>query len=134
MARGRIVRIGLALAALAVGAWYWVGTSAGARLRVENYPQVRGGLSLTEVEELLGGPPGNYGRYAYGSAMMTCEGYSVPPGSVERIWCDDAARFEIYFDTQGRVVGLHQRARYEQFPSGGLLTELLGRVSRLLGL
>ena len=84
-----------------------------ARLATENFALVKNGLTQTEVEALLGGPPGNFGRYANGG-FMTLEGYLSPPGSIELIWCDDNNRFEIYFDQQKRVVGYHRRAGYSQ--------------------
>jgi hypothetical protein len=92
-----------------------------ARLHVENFSRIANGMSQTEVEELLGGPPGNYGRHARGGYMMTMEGYIAPTNAVERVWCDDAHRFEIYFDNQNRVAGRHQRAGYEQFAGESLL-------------
>jgi hypothetical protein len=55
-----------------------------------------------------------------------------PPGSVERIWCDDSTRFEIYFDAQGRVVGHHERAGYQQAPPDG--KQLWRMARRQLGL
>lgn len=85
MAKRRMLLVGLTVAVVAVGVWSLGGSPTGPRLRVENYPEVRVGLSQAEVEELLGGPPGNYGRYV-GESMVTCEGYLAPPSSVEQIW------------------------------------------------
>jgi hypothetical protein len=111
----RLLLIGLAaVAAFSLAAWWWGRPAAGPRLRAENYPQVRAGMPLGEVEALLGGPPGNYGRYAGGAAEMTLGRYPAPPGSTERIWCDDCNRLEVYFDAEGRVVGHHRRAGYGQ--------------------
>jgi hypothetical protein len=98
-------------------AWI-VSRDAGRRLNRAGLSQLRLGMTQAQVESLLGGPPGNYGRYARG--MMTLEGYSAPPGAVERIWCDDSNRLEIYFDAEGRVVGHHRRARYSQSPPEGV--------------
>jgi hypothetical protein len=94
------------------------------QLNVGGFFQIKVGMSLSEVEGLLGGPPGNYGRYAGGMSEMTLEGYLAPPGSVEKVWCDDANRFEIYFDQQMQVVGYHKRARYSQQPGPGWLERL----------
>jgi hypothetical protein len=99
--------------------WQFSGATPGRRLAHENYPLVRLGMSQAEVEELLGGPPGNYGRYANGKSMMTLEGYIPPAGAAERVWCDDSNRLEIYFDAEGRVVGHHRRAVYSQSASEG---------------
>ena len=85
-------------------------------LKVDGFPLIRVGMLQSEVEDLLGGPPGNYGRYARGCSRMTCEGYFAPAGSTEKVWCDDGHRFEIYLDGAGRVVGIHRRASYSQGP------------------
>ena len=98
--------------------------SADKQLNVGGFFQIKVGMSLSEVEGLLGGPPGTYGRYAQGASMMTAEGYNAPPGSVEKVWCDDANRFEIYFDQQKHVVGYHKRARYSQEPGPNWLDRL----------
>jgi hypothetical protein len=99
-----------------------VSRDAGRRLNREGFSQLGLGMTQAQVEGLLGGPPGNYGRYASGE--MTLEEYSAPPGAVERIWCDDSNRFEIYFDADGRVVGHHRRAGYSQSPPAGLVAWL----------
>jgi hypothetical protein len=91
-----------------------IALSARKHLNVEGFSQIRPGMTQAEVERLLGGPPGNYGRYSASRSIMTLEGYTGPPGSVEKVWCNDAHRFEIYFDQQDRVVGLHKRAGYQQ--------------------
>lgn len=117
MSRRRIVW-GVALLAVAALLLFWQfgGRESDRRLAVENFPRVRAGMSQAEVEELLGGPPGNYGRFAGGETGMTLEGYISPAGAVERVWCDDANRFEIYFDAGGRVAGQHRRSGYWQAP------------------
>jgi hypothetical protein len=96
------------------GAWLWLRLDH--RLLVKNFTLIRIGMSQSEVEELLGGPPRNYGSIITGGGMISEEGYRSPPGSVERIWCDDSNRFEIFFDSQGRVVGHHKRGIYSQEP------------------
>lgn len=101
---------------------------AGRCLNREGFSQLALGMTQAQVESLLGGPPDNYGRYA--SGVMTMEGYIAPPGAVERIWCDDSNRFEIYFNAEGRVVGHHRRAGYSQSPPDGLVAWL----QRVIGL
>ena len=123
MTRRRIVIVGLALVLLAAA--YFVltwrpGAAAPRNLKVENFSRVEYGMTQAEVEELLGGPPGNYGAHAGGGNLMTMEGYVHPNDAVERVWCDDSHRFEIYFDAGGRVVGIHRRASYKQFPGESL--------------
>ena len=80
------------------------------KLKVENFDEINVGMTQDEVERLLGGSPGHYGR-KWGSGMMTLEG--SPKGRKE-IWTDDDTMFEVAFDEEGKVVGKHKRARYER--------------------
>lgn len=98
------------------------------QLAAENFALVRIGMTQAEVEQLLGGPPGNYGRYANRGAVMTAEGYINPPGSIEKIWCDDSHRFEIYFYIREQVVGFHRRASYYQWPGEDFISYLLRSI------
>src|SRR5262249_1372949 len=66
----------------------------GPRRRVENSSRLRTGMPQKQVEALLGGQPGNYGRYDSTTGITTAEGYLIPPASVERFWYDDSNRFE----------------------------------------
>jgi hypothetical protein len=110
--RGRLLAaFGLVVIAIAVFA---LGRKPPARLQVENFNSIRNGMTLAEVESLLGGPPGDYGENRGGIECMTAEGMSWPPSSVERVWHDDTNRLEIAFDPEGRVVGFHQRAGYNR--------------------
>lgn len=116
--------------------WHFADTTMERRLASENYSMVRNGMSQSEVEKLLGGPPRDYGQNFCGAGMMTMEGYHEPPGAVERIWCDDSNRFEIYFNAEGQVVGHHRRAGYRREPPEYLqkLREgILGRLLRVSG-
>lgn len=133
MVKPRYLLVGMSAAVLAAGALYWGGTPAPTPLGAENFAHVEVGMSQAEVEELLGGPPGNYGRYDSRNAMMTMEGYIHPPGSFERVWCDDNNRFEIYFGVWGRVVGYHKRAGYQQTPPEGIFARLWLFVRELGG-
>jgi hypothetical protein len=85
-------------------------------------------MTQAEMEQLLGGPPGNYSRYSNGRSLMTFEDYIDPPGSIEKIWCDDSHRFEIRFDINGRVVSFHQRASYSQSPREDFFSYLLRSI------
>jgi hypothetical protein len=85
------------------------------RFHPANHSEIRPGMALEQVEDLLGGPPGDYGRLWFGSAeSMSHEGVNVPPGSRELVWFDDNHRIEVHFDWQDRVVAVHQRARWER--------------------
>jgi len=106
-------------------------SSPSSRLVHENYRLIREGMSLAEVEMLLGGPPGNYGQYSGDGKFMTLDRYLPPRGSIRLIWCDDSNRFEIYFDGDGCVVGQHRREYYSQTPcEEGFFAEL----RRMVGL
>ena len=72
------------------------------------------GMPRSDVELLLGGPPGDYGNPELRncSGLRTCEGYFEPPGSVQKVWLDDCNHFELYFDTSGCLAGWHKRYSY----------------------
>jgi len=83
------------------------------------FRKVELGMTLQEVETILGGPPGDYCSREY---EIVCVGTyprgSGPPNSRKEIWFDDCHRFEIYFDDQNRVVGLNERFQFiRELPS-----------------
>ena len=88
------------------------------RLRAEHFHLVRPGMPRAEVEALLGGPPGDYGRRPERSAWMSCEGFARPggwpAGSREEKWSDDDCQLEVVFDAGGRVVATHRRVHYHR--------------------
>jgi hypothetical protein len=86
------------------------------RLRQENHPLTQPGMTLEQVEDLLGGPPGDHGWFFAGSGMMTEEGVNAPAGSIEVIWFAEDHRIEVYFDSEVRVVTLHERAKWGRRP------------------
>ena len=69
-------------------------------------------MTQTEVERLLGGPPGDYGRnWEY--AFASLEECLSPDNAIrEETWANDHTRLEIFFDgttvsfrsTSGRVM------------------------------
>jgi virginiamycin B lyase len=80
-------------------------------LHAEGFDRIHYGLPVGEVERLLGGPPGNYGRYSAHSAVMTAEGFEGPPASEVLLWSDDSRQIEIAVRDE-HVVGMHERAGY----------------------
>ena len=76
-----------------------------------NFEKIETGMQRGEVEKLLGGPPGHYGRNL-GDSTMTCEGAAQSP----QIWTDDTNMLEIEFDENDSVIGTHKRAGYSRSP------------------
>jgi|GEM_PF-2652906 len=98
-------------------------------LQVENFPKIAVGMTLKEVEKLLGGPPGNYGILPLGSAEMT-QGSPHLPGTVEKQWHNENHMLEIYFDSKDQVAGFYKRASYKQYPPESWLS----RFWRFIGI
>jgi hypothetical protein len=116
-----------------VPAYRWL--TAPPPLNVAAFNQVRVGMTMADVIGLLGGPPGDYGRYD-GNAMMTLEGAFGPPGSVQVHWFDDDNRLEVWFDQSGTVVHVHRRAGFTRRPTtlADSLRRFLYQAKRALGL
>src|SRR5262245_1872693 len=79
----------------------------GQRLNHAGFARVQVGMTLAEVERLMGGPPGHYGRH---------DGSWVEPAIqrledwVEQVWWDDEYAYKIWFDSDGRTVWKEIRA------------------------
>jgi hypothetical protein len=108
--------IGIALVAGVIILGLLIAGSLQWRFHPENHTAIRAGMTLQQVEDVLGGPPGDYGWFWFGSAMMTEEGVIAPLGSTEMVWFNDDKRIEVHFDNQGRVVAVHKRATWERRP------------------
>jgi hypothetical protein len=111
MRRRRVVWVLGTLAVVGFLFWWGGDLAHGRRLATENYSLIRPGMTQAEVEELFGGPPGNYGRYLPPETFSLI-GYSVHQRlnwSVALDWYDDSHYFEILFDANGRVVGHLQK-------------------------
>ncbi len=76
-----------------------------------NFEKIEFGMQRGEVEKLLGGPPGHYGRNL-GTPTMTAEG--GPPSA--QIWTDDTNMLEVAFDKNDTVICTHERAGYSRSP------------------
>jgi hypothetical protein len=99
-------------------------------LRAHQFSQIRAGLTLKEVSDILGGPPRDYGRYADGieesSDGSVTQIFSVPttrPVEVEN-WQDDRNHFFIFFDDEERVVAASRSNQIRRYPRSRLLQEL----------
>lgn len=100
-------------------------------LNSEGFEEIEPGMSKSEVEALMGGPPGDYGDYRADTGSQTLEGFFCPPESrsfklpTGLTWLDDDEKFEVCFDTAGYVVAKHERSEY------GRPTGVLARIRSL---
>ena len=70
------------------------------------------GMTETEVDGVIGGPEGSYGR---GSILGRSEfdvGLAIPGSAKRKRWSGDAGIILVWFDSQGRVM----EARFFQAP------------------
>ena len=81
----------------------------GRKLNVQNFDRVKVGMTQKDVEHLLGGAPGHYGR-RWGPGLMTLEGFFLHGRREE--WTNDDTMLEVIFDGEGIVIGKHRRAGY----------------------
>src|SRR5438093_6600232 len=94
--------------ALAVCVMVGVGVFAlrprpGPRITRIAYEQIEIGMTQTQVQVLLGGPPGDYGaRDMYSYDQIGSAGGLPEVGRVER-WLGTCAFVSVEFDDQGRV-------------------------------
>jgi hypothetical protein len=99
-------------------------------LRANEFSQIGPGMTLRQVSDILGGPPGDYGRYA-GGIEETRDGsvaqvFSVTtprPVNVEN-WQDDRNHFFIFFDDEGSVVAASRSNQTRRYPRSWWLQEL----------
>lgn len=112
----RALQTFMVLVVFVIGSFVVIALTPPKRLLVENFPQVRVGMTQSEVETLLGGRAGNYGRYPDGVFATSDEAFVSTAGPIRKDWCDDSHWFQIYFDTQGRVVAKYQQSSYQQLP------------------
>ncbi len=87
-----------------------------ARFHPENIARLQVGMTQAEVEELLGGPPGDYGVWrTFGTHTMSMDVSTiVPAGSREAVWCDDDHFIRVYFDANDRFVHVYKRPKWER--------------------
>jgi hypothetical protein len=100
------------------------------RVTQANYERIGEGMTLPEVENLLGGPAGNYSRIADKEAGL----WTIDPSrpdlnrqffSGREVWIGHEVAVAVWFDDQGRVV---RKESYETLDRG-----LLQRFRDLLG-
>ncbi len=123
-----------ALVAVLVGlAAVWLAWPTGG-LKAANFSQLRPGMTRVEVERLLGGPPGDYGRYAdgdvdYGDGLVL-QVFAVPgDGDAKpQTWTDDRHHFYVFFDSRDRVVAGSKQSRFQRSPKGWSFAFVTARV------
>jgi hypothetical protein len=103
-----------------------------AGLDERRFAALRPGMTRPQVYTLLGGRPGDYGRYADGeidwgdgSVLQT---FAAPTAGTTypECWQDDRHLFNIFFDDQGRVVAVSRATSFRRRPRNVVL-ELLRR-------
>ena len=79
------------------------------------FKAVQPGMTQSEVESLVGGPPGSYGG-------MDIEGMTIrgvgeqSNGDTLEVWHDEEVWFEVHFDREGRVTDKYLRTGYSPVP------------------
>jgi hypothetical protein len=101
-------------------------------LRAHDFSQIGPGQTRKQVSDILGGPPGDYGRYADGieeshdGAVTQAFSVETPrPVKVEN-WQDDRNHFFIFFDDEGRVVAASRSNQTRRYPRSWWLQRLRG--------
>jgi hypothetical protein len=97
------------------------------RINQESYERIKEGMTLEEVEAILGGPPGNYTRGRYGMLPYL----ALPLKPLPRVlheWLGEEAAIYVWFDLEGRAreTGLQKVLGVKGEPS------LLDRLRHLL--
>ena len=94
-------------------------------IRYANLDKIEGGMSMAEVEELLGCPPGNYASGPMQRKLVAADGESVwvsmdfsqseflaKRGGTIFVWFGDRGEISVEFDEESKVIGKeHYRGR-----------------------
>jgi hypothetical protein len=78
----------------------------------EGFIRIEPGMTLREVESLLGAPPGDYHQQKFVITEGTRTRRAIPPTTRRLVWFDEIHRYEIYFDADDRVVGTNERQQW----------------------
>lgn len=121
---------------------FWLNRPVDRRLRVENVGRVMPGMTLSELEQLLGGPPGAYPTHRGTAATFSQLPCTIRPGGVNgwtyvgnahrlqfqgEHWTTDDVDYTFYFE-HGKAVGyFHEHLQIRDQTRAGLL----GAVFRL---
>jgi hypothetical protein len=70
------------------------------RINQESIKLIEIGMTQSEVEALLGAPPGNY-------SVGGISAHAIPPPPYRREdWIGDECAVDVYFDSSGNVIGV----------------------------
>jgi hypothetical protein len=102
---------GLAIMMILTGLWFLLFYTTGDPIRPagithQGYVRIRLGMTKSEVEEIIGKPPGEYDgptRRWHSSWDDECEGSETPPFR-SRAWENRDCRIEVGFNLSGRVI------------------------------
>jgi hypothetical protein len=88
------------------------------RIRYENLDKIAAGMSMAEVERILGCPPGNYASGPLQQKLVAADGESVyisldfsrsefpaMRGGTIFVWLGDRGEIGVEFDEEGTVIG-----------------------------
>ena len=106
-------------------------------LRTTNFRQIKPGLTRKQVFELLGGPPGDYGKNADGMIESgdgsVFQVFYVPTSRPVRMenWQDDLSNFFIFFDDEGHVIATSRSNCVRRYPNSRFLHEMRQIIRRL---
>ena len=127
----RPLRVGATLGALVLGMYGYLTVVEWppGHLNSDNLRLVKPGMSRKEVEQLVGGPPGDYRRRNRGGGVgMTTIGVRTPPGTISSVtWIDDDRFHEVFLDGSDRVTLVWSR-EYTHTPTSWPL-RLIGRIA-----
>jgi hypothetical protein len=91
------------------------------RITKVSFDAIEVGMARQRVEEVLGGPPGNYGPDPYAELyVLDFVPPSNEPSSVLSLWFDDGVAVGVWFDREGTVAS----KRFNQRPRMGVLDRL----------
>jgi hypothetical protein len=106
MHRRRLLLFGLAAGLIVLAVGNWLLRPRPTAITEENYGAIRVGMTLEEVEAILGGPAGNYG-FRVERIVQTHDDIDVPRLAECRYlqWIDSRQMVGVQFDADHRVVG-----------------------------
>jgi hypothetical protein len=133
--RRRLLLLGGVILFLAVGVLIWCLTRPNPQIDRERFGQLKDGMTLAEVEAILGAPPGNYGGGdPNGYGLRACHGWvcslfvdrhNSPTLTLDQIqkkleegrivvWTGPHYAIAVHVDSQDRVVGTGLGVRFRE--------------------